>query len=160
MLALLLAAAATAAGPTPAQISKAVQVAEQSKDLWATINVCDSPHHPNELGIRGQMPSLGFISQMYMIFKLFYRPPGKKAFRLVPKSTHALFAGREADKLNQSGLTYVFKPPVVLDGTVTFEWWHKGKLIGRTTRPTTTGHLSDFADPRRYSAKACTIRAG
>jgi hypothetical protein len=160
MLVPLLAAAATAVGPTPAQISKAVQAAERSKDLWATINICDSRHHPNELGIRGEMPSLGFISQMFMTFQVLYRPTGGKAFKPVPKTMRRVNAGRESNKLRQSGEDYPFKPPVVLEGTVTFEWWHKGKLIGHTTRPTSRGHTADFADPRGYSAAVCTIKAG
>ena len=58
----------------PAQIQKAVQAAEQSKDLWATINICDSRLYPNRIGIRAEMPSLAFAAPMYMTFEVAYRP--------------------------------------------------------------------------------------
>ena len=40
----------------------AVRRAERSRELWATINICSANAKPGggELGVRGQMPSLGF----------------------------------------------------------------------------------------------------
>ncbi len=151
-------APAKAVGPTSAQLQKAVRAAERSKDLWATINVCHTRQHPHELGIRGQMPSLGFLSQMYMTFEVSYRPAPLKAFTPMPSTKDTVFVGRTSDKLLQGGVSYHhFKPPLVLEGSVTFQWWHKGKLVGSVTHTTTRGHHADFAQPPGYSAAFCTI---
>jgi len=156
----LLAAAAAAAPPTPAQIQKAVQAAEHSKDLWATINVCDSRLYPNRIGIRAEMPSLAFAAPMYMTFEVAYRPKPNAAFKLLASTRKRISIGSAPNQLFQNGRTYGFVPPAVLDGAVTFAWWYQGKRVGNTTRTTTRGHKPDFADPKGYSAKICTIRAG
>ncbi len=44
-----------------------------SRQLWATIDVCNPIDQPDTLGIRGSMPSDGFASDtMYMRFRLQY----------------------------------------------------------------------------------------
>ncbi len=156
----LLAVAAAAAAPTPAQIRQAIKTAESSKELWATVNICDTAKNPNKIGIRAEIPSLGFTTQMYMTFEVGYRSAPHKAFKLLRSSRHREYIGSASTKLLQGGRTYGFVPPEVLDGTVTFEWWYQGKLIGSTTRTTTRGHHADAADPQGYSAKMCRIRAG
>ena len=52
--------------PTP-------QVLMRSRELWATIDVCNSPKQPNTVGIRGSMPGDGKPSdKLYMRFGLEY----------------------------------------------------------------------------------------
>src|SRR5437764_624121 len=31
----------------------------QSRDLWTTVNLCNTPAHPNQMGVRGRMPGDG-----------------------------------------------------------------------------------------------------
>ena len=53
-------------GPTHSQISAAVARVKRSRNLWATVNICNTKRHPDVVGIRGQMPALGFSSALSM----------------------------------------------------------------------------------------------
>jgi len=68
---LALAAAAPAAGArTPAE----------PPETWATVNVCDTFQHPNEMGIRGSMRGMARKTAMYMRFRVqFRRGTGRSA---------------------------------------------------------------------------------
>src|SRR6185437_3558460 len=87
----------SAAGPTPNQINNAVHNAERSKRLWATINVCDTRKHPRTIGIRGEVPALGFPATISISLGVdFYSkadkrfepdPDAKKMIRLGPVSS-------------------------------------------------------------------------
>src|SRR6516225_9959914 len=57
---------ASTKGPTRAQIRAAIHRALHSRVLWATVNICDTMHHQNVIGIRGQMPSLSFAAGLRM----------------------------------------------------------------------------------------------
>ena len=58
--------------PTKAQIRTAVARAERSKSLWATVNICNSKRYPDRIGVRGQMPSLGFAAWLSMDIQVQY----------------------------------------------------------------------------------------
>src|SRR6516165_1209759 len=58
--------------PTAAQMRAAVQRAERSKYLWATVNICNTKRHPHAIGVRGQMPALGFPALLQMTVHLKY----------------------------------------------------------------------------------------
>src|SRR5947209_20193020 len=69
----LVAAVPASAGTVgPARISRAVRNAERSPSLWATINICGSRRHPNDVGVRGQMPTLGFSASLFMVVQVNY----------------------------------------------------------------------------------------
>lgn len=152
--------AALAGGPSPSQISAAIQAAEHSKQLWATINVCTTNHHRGQLGIRGEMPSLGFASDMYMTFEVTYKAPSGNRFKPLRGTRATVPVGRAAHKVLQVGRTYPFHTSsTLLAGIVTFEWRRGGKLLGRTTRRTTGHHTHvDFADPPGFSQPFCRLR--
>jgi hypothetical protein len=146
-------------GPTAAQIRAAIRRAERSRDLWATVNICNTKRHPHTIGIRGQMPSLGFASLMYMEVRIDYWLLKDKKFVLdpavIPKSplpvqlTHGLL---------QDGALFVFKPPVILSGEITFTWKRGGKVLGRAHRKTSHGQKHvDMGDPHGYSTATCRI---
>jgi hypothetical protein len=148
---------ATASGPTPKQVQKAVRAAERSPELWATINVCNTRRHPRELGLRAEMPALGFSSSLYMTFAVYYRSDGR--FKLDPGTTQRVSLGsRSGATVHQAGVTFKFTQAAVFKGKVMFTWRRAGKLLGRVFR-TTTGHHKhvDFADPSGHSAARCTI---
>jgi hypothetical protein len=155
---LVVPAGARAGGPSPTKVRKAVTAAEQSKELWATVNICNTPLHPRELGLRGEMPSLGFRAGLYMTFEVYYRPAGRTTFKPLRGTRRTLYLGQAAHRDRQIGETYPFKPPAVLAGMITFEWRRQGKVLGRTSRMTTAHHrFVGYADPPGYSAAVCTM---
>lgn len=135
-------------------------MAEQSKQLWATVNICTTNHHNGQLGIRGQMPSLGFAAQMYMTFEVIFQPSGGSHFKPIRSTKARVLVGQAANKVLQVGRTYPFQTSSsLLAGQVTFEWRRSGKLLGRTTRRTTGHHTHvDFADPPGTSQAFCRLR--
>ena len=167
VLALAMLAGAAPAGahaavknPTPAQIKAAIQKAERSKSLWATVNVCTSTSKLDTIGIRGQMPTLGFPAWLSMSIQLDYYSAAKKKFLPVTKGGQKLVrVGRVSTGLQQDGALYTFKPASELvNASVTFIWKRSGKLLGQTTRTTTAGHPdADFGVPAHYSAQQCKI---
>jgi hypothetical protein len=145
--------------PTPAQIRAAVKKAESSKQLWATVNICNTKHHRHTVGIRGQMPSLGFPATLSMQVQVDYWNYAAKKF--VPdRGVHQLVAlGDPANEIVQGGATFKFKPPALLSGTITFEWKLHGKVIGSKRSATATGHKNaKFGDPPGYSSSRCNIK--
>ncbi len=152
--------AASGGNPTPSQIRRAVAQAEHSQSLWATVNICNSRRYPDTLGIRGQMPSLGFPAWLTMSIQLNYYSRTKKRFLPIPVGGQRLVRlGRSSVKLQQGGALFTFDPHTgLLDATVEFSWHREGKLLGQTSEPTTAGHPSaDFGSPAHYSAKQCDI---
>src|SRR3954465_12649166 len=51
--------------------------AKPVRDLWATVNVCDTKDSPNRMGVRARMPGDGTRRHMYMRFTAEFRD-GKK----------------------------------------------------------------------------------
>jgi len=151
--------AAIAGGPSPSQISKAVNTAEHSKQLWATVNVCTSNHHHGLLGIRGEIPSLGFASEMSMTFEVTYKASSADHFKPLRSTRATVAVGQAAHKVLQVGRTYPFQTSsMLLAGRVTFEWRRSGKLLGRTSRRTTGRHTHvDFSDPPGFSQPFCRL---
>lgn len=147
------------ANPTPAQIRIAIARAESAKTLWATVNICDTRADPNVLGVRGQMPSLGFPSWMSMQIHLTYYNQARKAFVDDPGTMKTIRLGRSAHGLQQGGATYTFKGPTpVLRADVRFVWRRSGRTLGTKAMITTGGHPSaDFGSPPRFSAATCQI---
>jgi hypothetical protein len=50
-------------------------------DLWATVNVCDTAAHPDEIGIRGSMPGGRRGTRLLMRFRVQYRDPSTGHWR-------------------------------------------------------------------------------
>jgi len=148
------------ADPTPAQIRTSIARATSAKTLWATVNICDTRADPNVLGIRGQMPSLGFASWLSMQIHLSYYKRAKKAFVADPGTTKTIRLGRSTHGLQQGGATYTFKGPTpMLQASVSFIWRRSGHTLGATHMVTTGGHPgADFGSPPRFSAASCRIR--
>jgi hypothetical protein len=159
-LALASPSVAAARGPSASQISAAIRTAEQSKQLWATVNVCVASHHRGQLGIRGQMPSLGFAARMYMTFEVTFQPSGGSHFKPIRSTKARVLVGQAVNKVLQDGRTYPFQTSSsLLAGRVTFEWRRGGKLLGRTTRRTTGHHTHvDFSNPPGTSQAFCRLR--
>jgi hypothetical protein len=150
-----------ARNPTPAQIRSAVRAAERAPSLWATVNICATRRYPNTIGIRGQMPTLGFAAWLTMFVRINYYSVAEKRFLPVRGATKRVRLGRLSSGLQQDGATFgPFQPHAgLLDATVRFVWRRSGRLLGETTRGTSAGHHSaDFGSPPRFSATQCRIR--
>lgn len=147
--------------PSPKRIRNAVSHAERSRDLWATVNVCTVKRKGGVMGVRGQMPSLGFSATLSMTIRLQQWSTRRKAFVRVPGSTatHTTHLGAVTSGLHQGGAVFPFTAdPGRLNATVTFTWTRAGKVLGRTTRTTTGGHPSaNYGRPAHHSAASCTI---
>ncbi len=154
------AAAAAAPSPTAHQMQVAVLHAEHSKSLWATVNICNSRRYRDDLGIRGQMPALGFAAWLSMDVKLLYYSSSQKRYLPVPtRGTKLVRLGRSSTGLQQSGALFQFSPhQPSLMATVEFIWRRAGRLLGTATRTTTAGHPgADYGSPPHHSAASCTI---
>ena len=144
------------------------------KDLWATVNICDTVAHPNQMGIRASMPGDGTRERMWMRFHAqFYNPKTKKWFDVKGNGVSGWqLAGSARQKVQQAGYTFSFAQPsagmaFVLRGVVDFQWrikrrtktGHRRTVIVRTLHANTKGeHPSDGADPQGYSSGTCEIR--
>jgi hypothetical protein len=151
--------------PTAAQIRKAVAKAERSKMLWATVNICKTEGkqaaHGGSIGVRGQMPTLGFASTLSMTIQLNRYSPKTKSFVALPYATAetTVSPGAFATDLHQTGEVFPFTGPAgLLNATVRFSWTRAGKLLGSTTQQTTAGHPDAVGGrPAHYSAAQCQL---
>jgi hypothetical protein len=162
LIAIAAAAAPAAAGaqpaPTTTQIHTAIAVAEHSKALWATVNICDTKQHPDTIGVRGQMPSLGFPADLSMNVQINYWSFATSKFVPDRGVSKTVSLGRPMNQVIQGGANFKFTPPVVLSGTVTFEWKLAGKVIGQATRQTGYHYKHvDGGDPPGYSRPTCEM---
>jgi hypothetical protein len=156
------AAVTASAAVGPRRIAAAVVRAERSSSLWATVNICSSRKDPDSIGIRGQMPTLGFSASLSMLIQVAYWSTTSKRFVPIQSATAAttLALGKQATGLQQDGAIFPFKAHTgLLNATVTFTWRRAGKVLGQTTRRTTAGHPdADYGSPPHFSAAQCTIK--
>ena len=159
--AVLLAAGTAAATVGPARIVRAVHNAEQSRSLWATINICDTHKFRNDLGVRGQMPTLGFDASMFMVVQVNFWSADQHRFLPIQSNlaTTRLSLGTNSSGLQQDGAVFPFSAHTGrLNATVTFIWTRGGKIIGQAVRRTTAGHHdAAHGNPPRYSAAQCRV---
>ncbi|HEY2439991.1 MAG TPA: hypothetical protein VGI07_07175 [Solirubrobacteraceae bacterium] len=148
--------------PSQHQIAQAVSAAERSPLLWATINICNSRTHRDKIGVRGQMPSLGFSATMQMTFKLNSWSASAKQFQPInsPNAVDTIAVGTHSRTLEQEGTIFPFQTGTtgLWNATVVFIWKRNGKIIGQTQRRTTGGHRDAYyGSPPHYSAPQCRI---
>jgi len=134
------------------------------KDLWATVNVCDTAKSPNEMGVRARMPGDGSRRRMYMRFTAQFRTAG--GWKVVPGRGRSkwLLAGSARYAYKEFGYTFGFDPPpagtgYVMRGLVQFEWRKTahGRVERRSQRYTERGHPTAESQPKGFSAAMCRI---
>jgi hypothetical protein len=163
-LGVALPAPAVAHGPSAKQIHGAASRAERSGSLWATINICSSrgAGKGGELGVRGQMPSLGFSSTLRMTVQLGYWSQKHERFMAIPgpSAVANLSLGSSSTGLQQDGVVFGFNDSAgLLNASVDFTWTRGGRVIGESSRITTAGHHdADYSRPAHYSAGDCRLR--
>lgn len=138
---------------------------DTSKDLWATVNVCDTPDHENTIGVRGAMPGLGNRrSRMAMRIRVQYKSKKDGSWKRAGDTADSGWkrVGSTLRQVIESGQNFTFKPPTdggshLLRGAIAFRWKRHGKVVARQRRITTAGHKTAVSDPKGYSAAQCEI---
>ena len=135
-----------------------------SRELWATIDVCDPADQRDTVGIRGSMPGDGNAhDRMYMSFRLQYMNSHSQWVSLSEDASSSWVAVGGGGSPRQGGTSFALKPvagkPAVdLRGVVDFQWRRGKTLVQSATEPTSSGHRSlAGADPAGFSAATCTI---
>ncbi len=129
-------------------------------DLWATVNVCDTEAHPDEIGIRASMPGGKARGRLLMRFRVQYRDlaDGRwKAVRDADSGWRRIGKGRRA---RESGWSFEVagEGQRILRGVVLYRWMRAGRATRRARRVTEGGHRSTAgADPVDFSAATCRI---
>ncbi len=151
-------ATAATSSPSPGQVRAAVAAARGSSHLWATINICDTHRHPHTLGVRAQMPTLGFGAHLSMIVQVDYWNPTHQAFLPDPKAKELVRLGVVSYGQEQGGVSFAFPAPGRFRATVTFRWIRNNSTLLTVTRHTSAAHHdADDGDPAHFSAGFCTI---
>lgn len=156
---------ATAAGAPGGKTVASGRSLLQSRELWATVDVCNPTNDPNTVGIRGSMPGDGHgKDKMYMGFQLQYlETKGNVWVNLAHSADSGFVAVGAAKAARQGGSSFQLGPAkgtagYTLRGVVTFQWRRGGKVLHQVTRTTSAGHQSVAgADPPGYSAAECVI---
>lgn len=173
LIAALLVLGAGAAGTEPS-VSLAAEQGERdrpvnltrSKDLWATINVCDTAKYPNTIGIRGSMPGLGDRrAKLQMRFQVQYKAKLDGKWHNTDKTADSGWktVGRTKRLVLESGQNFTFLPPTdggahQLRGSVRFKWLRRGIAVERERRFSEAGHRPTAgSDPKGYSSARCEI---
>jgi hypothetical protein len=155
------AAAASPPPPSRAQITRAVRNATRSRYLWATVNVCERHRRGGLLGVRGQMPALGFDATLSMTVQLRQYDAADKRFVFVRGVTamHTSTLGIVRTGVHQDGAEFPYAVDTgELDAIVTFTWTRAGRPLAQVTRLTTGGHpTAADSTPRGHSAANCRL---
>jgi hypothetical protein len=158
-------ALALAAAAGPAAAAAAPRTVDDSRLLWATVNVCDTGRWPDTVGIRGSMPgSRDGRETMWMRFQVQFLSAGDGRWHNVPEAGDSGFVqvGPARYKARQAGRSFRISPKkgeqVLLRGKVSFEWRLNGEVVRRAGTRTRKGHRSSAgSDPPGYTASTCTI---
>jgi hypothetical protein len=136
----------------------------RTKQLWATVNVCDTRKHPDTIGLRASMPGLAKRSNMLMRFRIQYFSADEERWRRIPDADSRWSrVARQKGGTAESGWRVPLTPVQEggswrLRGVVHFRWKRNGKVVRSARRITEGGHRSTTgADPRRYSSATCVI---
>ena len=133
-------------------------------DLWATVNLCDTPSKPGAVGVRVSIPRERGAPQQWARIRLQWFDGGARAWRLVKSSGGDAGWARFGigTRLVQGGTTFTFPPPeagarIVLRGTVDVEWRDGTEVVDRARVTTTAGHRDGKDRQRRVSRSSCEI---
>jgi hypothetical protein len=159
-------AAALLVAPAPAQ-------AKPVKNLWATVNRCDTPAAPNTLGVRASMPGMKGRTRLYMHFRVQFWSAIRQSFVDSDASSRWLRVGDGRAAATQSGFNFTFDDPppgeqFVLRGVVRFRYTalrkrrdgtKRWRVVKRYKRATRSGQRGvQAADPAGASFSMCIVR--
>jgi hypothetical protein len=157
-------ALAASAPASAGKLSARERALLDSRELWATIDVCAPADQRDTVGIRGSMPGDGKAhDRMYMSFRLQYMNVSKQWVDMSGGASSGWVAVGGGASPRQGGTSFELKPvagkpAVTLRGVVDFQWRHGKTIVQTATEPTSTGHKSlAGADPQGFSAATCVI---
>jgi hypothetical protein len=157
--ALVTASAEASSSPPPAP-----HALRASRNLWATIDVCNPADQRNTVGVRGSMPGDGQPGDtMFMRFRLQFVDTHADRWVDLAGASSEYFAVGNARSARQAGRSFVLVPPTrgsafKLRGVVNYQWRHGSRVVSALTRTTSPGHESlAGADPPNFSAATCQI---
>ena len=142
--------------------------ADDTRDPWATVNVCDTSSSPNTVGIRASVPGVrsGSAEQRYVRFVVqYFSRADSRWYRVAEGGDSGYISAGTGRKARQLGRSFRIEPtpgqPVLLRGKVFFQWRVKGQGVVRSSSVLTRkGHRSTAGDdPPGYSAGTCSITA-
>jgi hypothetical protein len=133
------------------------------KNLWSTVNICDTKKHPNIVGIRGRMPGNGDKNQtMWLKVILQHQKNGKWANVTKGGASPWLKAGSAKFSWGENGYNFTINVKAgdkfKFRGQVKYEWRKSGNVVRSGARYTTSGHASSNSDPEGFSAATCTVK--
>jgi len=132
----------------------------QGDRLWATVNVCDTSRHPNEVGIRASMPGVPRRAVRRMRFRVQWRDGSRWRFVTGADSGWRKLP-RSRGRAIESGWSFEFEPPakaITFRGVVGYRWVRNGRIVASAREITESGHRSTAgADPADYSAATCSM---
>ena len=145
--------------------------AAQPRDLWTTVNVCNTPSQANKMGVRGHMPGDGTRGKMYMRFTAQFRDTDGTWKNVGGNGRSSwIYAGSSLFTHQEAGFTFSFDPPqagdrFVFRGVTDFEWKARRHRHGKVRMVvveherlvTVAGHPSSASDPAGFSAATCEI---
>lgn len=136
----------------------------RSRELWATIDVCNPHNQPDYVGVRGSMPGDRHAhDKMYMSFRLQYMNTATKQWVNLGRAAAAFTYVGPGSSVRQGGSSFQLvprtgQPADTLRGLVEFQWRRGSRVVQSASRTTTAGHKSvSGADPAGYSAATCLI---
>ena len=131
-----------------------------TRNLWATVNVCNTTAHPNEIGVRASMPGRPRGALRWMRFRLQYQDGDRWRYVKGADSAWRILT-RARGRRVESGWTFSFPAlagPTTFRGVVRFQWRRGERVVRRAHRVTEAGHVSTKgADPVGYSAATCSM---
>jgi hypothetical protein len=160
-----LAAALAVSGPFAGAESAPLSQASTVKNLWSTVNICDTKSHPDALGVRGRAPGDGSRQNIWMRFFAQYQKNGAWVFVKKGGRSSWIEAGPAAFTWQEHGVTFPFtlKPgeSYLMRGLVKFQWRLHGKVVRSSHAYTSSGHhAASGGDPKGYSAATCFNSGG
>jgi hypothetical protein len=160
-LVVLLPAPATSDAATAAWARASAHSLLQSRQLWATIDLCNPPDQPHYVGVRGSMPGDGRApDRMYMLFRLQYVNATGQWADIANGPAPSFVAVGSARITRQLGRSFQVRPQraLTLRGVVSFQWRHGSRVLASAYRVTTAGRESlKGSDPAGFSAATCRI---
>jgi hypothetical protein len=137
----------------------------QSRELWATVDICNAPDQADTVGIRGSMPGDGHPKDvMLMRFRVQYLDvTTHKWVDLAEGADSGFVAVGSAKAARQAGRSFQFvskanSPAFTLRGVVSFQWRRGTRVVHVASRTTTAGHKSlAGADPAGFNAASCSL---
>lgn len=149
----------------PVAAAQAAQSTDDTREVWATVNVCDTADAPNTIGIRASMPgSRSGAEVRWMRFVVEYHSQEEdRWYRLADGGDSGYLRVGKGRRPKQFGRSLRIAPAagkqVLVRGRVFFQWRTEGgEVLQSASARTRKGRRSDAgADPPGYSAATCTI---